>query len=106
LRKDCSQGAQDSILGNLTGHTGQLPTISCDGQKLRPPGILAGALFPVRLPDLAGKAVKGKNQRGLSRCARFGGGIAAVHPEAFRSWLCVQHEEDGANACTCADESI
>jgi hypothetical protein len=22
------------------------------------------------------------------------------------TWLCVQHEKDGANACTCADESI
>jgi hypothetical protein len=34
------------------------------------------------------------------------GRIAAVHPEAGGTWLCVQHEEDGANVCTCADESI
>jgi hypothetical protein len=42
----------------------------------------------------------------LGVCARFGGRIAAVHPEAGGTWLCVQPEEDGANACTCADESI
>ncbi len=29
-----------------------------------------------------------------------------VHPEVGGTWLCVQHEGDGANACTCADESI
>lgn len=57
-------------------------------------------------PPIAGKAVKGKNRRGLSPCARIRGRIAAVHPEAGGTWLCVQHEEDGANACACADESI
>jgi hypothetical protein len=33
-------------------------------------------------------------------------GIAAAHPEAGGTWLGVQHEEDAANACTCAAESI
>ena len=53
-----------------------------------------------------GKEVKGKNRRGLSPCARIRGRNAAVHPDAGYTWLCVQHEEDGANACTCGDESI
>ena len=44
--------------------------------------------------------------RDLGVCARFGGRIAAVHPEATDTWSCVQHEEDGANASTCAHESI
>jgi hypothetical protein len=28
------------------------------------------------------------------------------YAETGSTWLCVQHEEDGANACTSADESI
>jgi hypothetical protein len=51
------------------------------------------------------KRSRGKNRR-VVPCGRFGGRIAAVHPEAGGISLCVQHEEDGADACTCADESI
>jgi hypothetical protein len=54
----------------------------------------------------SGKAVKGKNRRGLPLAPASGAALAAVHPEAGGTWLCVQHEKDGANACTCADESI
>jgi hypothetical protein len=28
------------------------------------------------------------------------------YPETSGTWLCIQHEENGANACTCADERI
>ena len=38
------------------------------------------------------------NPRGMSPCARSRGPHRGVHPEAGGSWLCVQHEEDGANA--------
>jgi hypothetical protein len=45
--------------------------------------------------------------RVLGVCAPFSGAaLAEVHPGADGTWLCVQHEEDGVNGCTCADESI
>jgi hypothetical protein len=52
------------------------------------------------------KRSRGKTEGGLSPCARFRGRVAAVHPEVGGASLGVQHEEDGANTCTCADESI
>jgi Protein of unknown function (DUF1569) len=37
-------------------------------------------------------------RKGIVPLRRFKGRIAAVHPKAGGTWLCVQHEEDGANA--------
>jgi hypothetical protein len=54
----------------------------------------------------SGKSGQGEKPKGFVPLTASGGRIAAVHPEAGCTWLCVQHEEDGANACTCADESI
>jgi len=53
--------------------------------------------------DFAGK--EGKTKRffplGPLQDPHCGG-----YPETGGNWLCVQHQEDGANACTSADESI
>jgi hypothetical protein len=67
---------------------------------------LVGQVAAFEMGHVAGKAVKGKNRRVCPLAPASEAGIAAVYPEAVSAWLCVQHEEDGPNACTCADESI
>jgi hypothetical protein len=51
------------------------------------------------------KRSRGKTE-GVCPLARFRVNRRNAAPEAGGTWLCVQHEEDGANACTCADERI
>jgi hypothetical protein len=53
-----------------------------------------------------GKRGQGEKPKGFVPLRPLQGPHCGVHPEAGGTWLCVQHEEDGANACTCADESI
>jgi hypothetical protein len=51
------------------------------------------------------KRSRGKTE-GVCPLAPASGAALRRYPETGGTWLCVQHEEDGANACTCADESI
>jgi hypothetical protein len=46
------------------------------------------------------KRSRGKTEAVCPLAPAFGAALRALHPEAGGTMLCVQHEQDGANACT------
>ena len=74
------KAAADSLPYTHVTRARRCPAISESIRLLRMNGI--GRPLPREVPyrsnDFAGKEVKGKNRRGLSPCARFGGRVAAL----------------------------